>query len=76
MGRPLKPIQYGIFPCLREKMKLACASVVALSEAAGTSTRPINRVLAGKRTRADLGVYLYEALNSRIFNKSPRGKKL
>lgn len=67
---------YVYLPCLREKMKLARASILGLAEESGVSARPIISALRGGRVTKNNARYLYEALNTRTFNRSPVGKQL
>ena len=59
--------KYTILPCLKEKMQLAGATHITLSEASGVSIGCIHRARAGQPIHLNLGIALYNALNTRHF---------
>ena len=68
--------KYVYLPCLREKMKLAGATWESLASASGLSTMPIRHALQGRTIYRRNALYLYEALNTRKFNRCPQGGRL
>jgi hypothetical protein len=65
--------KYVILPCLKDKMAQAGATHITLSEASGVSIGCIHRAKTGKPIHLNLGIALYNALATRLFNFKRRG---
>lgn len=59
-----------ILPCLEEKMRLAGATNLSLSEQAGVSESVINKARHGKPVWVYVAKLIYEALNTRTFKRA------
>ena len=67
--------KYLYLPCLADKMRLVGATNATLGEAAGTAAPTVQRAKNGQHVRLNLGIAMYEALNTRTFKRSPCGAK-
>ena len=66
---------YVVLPCITSKMQATGATNQSLADACGICHCTVQRAKNGKRIHLNLGIAMYQALNTRAFTRSPCGAK-